>query len=66
MMHACLYLFPEDRLRLTTKTLLFAVVTSSALRGMPFLTLLVLCHFVSLVYFALFAKGTTLFRYIDL
>ena len=39
-------LLPEDRLGLTTESLLFSVVTSSALRTLALLRLFVLSHFV--------------------
>jgi len=58
--------FSEDGLGLTTKPLLFAVVTPSALRGMSLFTLFILRHFVSLVYFAFFAKSTPLLRHVNL
>lgn len=60
------YLLPENRLSLTTKTLLFPVITSSTLRGASFLAFLVLRHFVVLVYLAFFAKSTSLFRNVNL
>lgn len=62
----CFCFLPEDGLGLTAKTLLFAVITSSALRGMSLLTFLILRHFVSFVYFAFFAKSTPLLRYVNL
>lgn len=40
------YLLPEDGLGLTTKTLLFAIVTTTSLGCSTFLRLFVLCHFV--------------------
>lgn len=60
------YLFSEDWLSLTTETLLFAVITSSTLRGASLLAFLVLRHFMILVYFAFFAKSTSLLRHVNL
>lgn len=59
-----LSLLSEDRLGLTTETLLFSVVTTSALSTFTLLRLLVLCHLVWLVALALLAKGASLFRHI--
>lgn len=59
-----LSLLPENRLSLSTESLLFTIVTSTTLRGVPFFALLVLCDFVSLVDFALFAKGASLLRHV--
>lgn len=63
---SCFCLLSEDGLGLTAETLLFAVVTSSALRGMSLLAFFVLRHLVSLVYLAFFAKGTSLLRHVNL
>lgn len=60
------YLLPEDGLGLTTETLLFSVVTSSALSTLALLGLLVLRYLVQLVHLALFAESAALFRYIHL
>lgn len=60
------YLLPEDGLGLTTETLLFPVVTSSALGALALLGLLVLRYLVQLVHLALFAESATLFWYIHL
>lgn len=60
------HLLPEDGLGLTTETLLFSVVTSSALSTFTLLGLLVLRYLVQLVDLALFAEGATLLRYIHL
>lgn len=65
-MFACTHFLSEDGLGLTTKPLLFAVVTPSALRGMSLLTFLILRHFMILVYFAFFAKSTSLLRHVNL
>jgi len=60
------HLFPEDGLRLATKSLLFSVVTPSALGRMTFLRLLVLCHFVGLMLLAFFAIGASRLRDVHL
>lgn len=60
------YLLPEDGLGLTTETLLFPVVTSSALSVATLLGFLVLRYLVQLVHLALFAESATLFWYIHL
>jgi len=57
-------LLPENRLGLTTETLLFSVVTSSTLSAFTLFRLFVLCYFMQFVAFALLAKRTTLFWYI--
>ncbi|CAD6234441.1 GSCOCG00001926001-RA-CDS [Cotesia congregata] len=54
-------LLPENRLSLSTKTLLFTVITTSTLGSMSFLTFFVLSYFVWLVDLALFAKSAPLF-----
>lgn len=61
-----LYLLPEDGLRLTTKTLLFTVITPSTLRSVTFLGFLVLRYFVQLVNLALLAEGPPLLRNVHL
>lgn len=60
------YLLSEDGFSLTTKTLLFTIVTSSTLRGMSLFALLILRHFMILVYLAFLAEGTSLLRYVNL
>lgn len=60
------YLLPENRLSLTTKSLLFTIVTTSSLSGFTFLGLFVLRHFMQFVALAFFAKSATLFRYVNL
>lgn len=60
------YLLSENGLRLTAKSLLFTIVTTSALSGFTFLGLLVLGHLVQFVAFAFFAECTALFRYVNL
>lgn len=60
------YLLPEDGLSLTTKTLLFSVVTTSTLGTLTLLGLLVLGDFVQFVALALLAEGATLFWYVYL
>lgn len=60
------YLLSEDRLGLTTKTLLFSVVTTSTLGTLTLLGLLVLSDFVQFVALALLAEGATLFWYVYL
>lgn len=60
------HLLPEDGLGLTTETLLFPVVTSSALSVATLLGLLVLRYLVQLVHLALLAESATLFWYIHL
>lgn len=61
-----LYLFPENRLCLTTITLLFSVVTTTTLGGTALLGLLVLRHFMDFVGLAFFAIRTTALRYVHL
>lgn len=60
------YLLSEDWFCLTTKTLLFTIVTTTALGCRTFFRLFVLCHFVQFVALAFFAKSTTLFWYVHL
>lgn len=60
------YLLFEDGLGLTTVTLLFTVITPSALSSVPFLGLFVLRHLVGLVAFAFFAVCPALFGYVHL
>jgi hypothetical protein len=60
------HLFPEDGLRLAAETLLFSVVTSSALGRMTFLRLLILCNFVRLVLLAFLAIGASRLRDVHL
>lgn len=60
------YLLPKYRFCLTTKTLLFSVVTATSLRGPPFFRLLVLCHFMCFMLFAFFAKSPSGLRYVHL
>lgn len=55
------YLLSEDGFGLTSKSSLFSVITSSTLGGFAFLGLLVLCHFMDLVNFALLAEGASCF-----
>jgi len=57
-------LLSEDRLSLTTKTLLLTVVTTTTLRRMTFLGFLVLGHLVHAVSLALFAESAPGFWYI--
>lgn len=60
------YLLSEDGLSLSSKTLLFPVITPSTLRSMTFLGLFILCYFVQFMYFTFLAKSTTLFRDVHL
>lgn len=60
------YLLSEDGFGLTSETLLFSVVTTSALGCGALLGLLVLCHFVQFVDLALLAEGLTLLWYVHL
>lgn len=53
-------LLPEDGLGLATESLLFAIVTTTALGGTALLRLLVLRDLVQLVALALLAEGLTL------
>lgn len=61
-----MYLLSEDRLGLSTKSLLFTVITSTTLSSVPFLTLFVLCDFVGFVNLALFAESASLLGYVNL
>lgn len=61
-----MYLLSEDWLGLTTKSLLFTIVTTTSLGGWTFLRFLVLCYFVHFVALAFFAECATLFWYIYL
>jgi len=60
------HLLPEDRLGLTSETLLLPVVTTPALSTLALLGLLVLRHLVQLVDLALLAESATLFWYVHL
>jgi hypothetical protein len=60
------YLLSENRFGLSTETLLFPVVTTSALGLFPFLGFLVLCYFMNTMLIAFFAISSTLFWYIHL
>lgn len=60
------YLLSENRLGLTSETLLLTIVTTTSLGGAALLGLLVLCDLVQLVAFALFAESAALFRHVHL
>jgi len=58
-------LLPENRFGLTSITLLFTIVTPSALGGSPFLGLLVLGDLMQLVMLTLLTEGLPLLRDVD-